>query len=431
LEPLREFKDVMLLGIAGTGKTFLLRKLIYHPETHATPNPPLPEFRNLLFCFVNCMAIDDLSCSSFFKLLIAATKPAFYDWPALIEHNYDLVSQPNCSIIEITNAMLETVKTVQRHHRKCLVFMLDQFDDVYDQLPSEIFLILKDVKLSSSEPQPIYILAMRNELEEDINIHQFLRAMPARCDCWIRPFQVDELEDVASPYMLGPEKLKLSIELGGKQPRLTDLVAASLSKTSKMTGDEREFVEHLLADRQIASHCREMWNSLLPDEQEALRSIANGAPRIQQAIQDRLIREKWVLVKDQDLTFISPLFGAFVKSLLQDAHPLAKSKTETGLLFDENTLEFIIDGKRMSYEDLTKLERDLLLYLYQEAGKVCSFADISNRVWGYGDSEYAASTDSIARLIHGLRKKLDQKSPGAGNRHIINVRGTGYRCVIK
>jgi len=276
----------------------------------------------------------------------------------------------------------------------------------------------------------ILVIAMRNPFaEESPQIRQFLHAMPARCDYWIPPLSEDKLKAVIGPYKLEPAKMQISLKFGGRQLRLTDLVAACVSRLATVPTDETEIVKCLLADRGIAGHCREIWNSLLPEEQEALRSVAGGEPRMTPQVQTRLAQDKSLIkTEDGQLVTADPLFAAFVRGLVDEAGP---SQAARCLAFDEVSSEFIVDGHRIPHEDLSKLERNLLQYLYGRANKVCTFIDISAEVWDYPDSELAASTEAIARVIHDLRQKLDQKSHGAGNRYIKNVRGLGYKCVPK
>lgn len=428
LDPLRDLRDVMVLGVAGTGKTTLLRTLAHYPETLTLPRQPLPEHHFLTFCYVNCLAVDDKRLASFFRLFIAATKPTFRIWPDSIRDAYNSLSKPDCSLEEIKLAVLETIRTLHEHHEKRVVFLLDQFDDLYHELPDEVFVPLTEIK--SIDLPVILVIAMHNQFtEEGPQIRQFLRAMPGRCDYWMPPLSEDRLKAAISPHKLEPARIPICLKFGGRQPRLTDLVAACVSRLLTIPKDETELVECLLADKGIADHCRAIWNSLLPEEQEALRSVVAGAPGMTPQVQTSLTQDK-SLVKTEGgrLAVADPLFGAFVRQMMDKA---GSSQAARSLAFDEAISEFIVDGQRIPHEDLSKLERNLLHYLYKRANKVCTFIDISAEVWEFPNSELAVSTEAIARVIHDLRQKLDQKSHGAGNRYIKNVRGLGYKCVVK
>ena len=73
---------------------------------------------------------------------------------------------------------------------------------------------------------------------------------------------------------------------------------------------------------------------------------------------------------------------------------------------------------------LTLLEAMLLKLLYQNAGQVVSKAEILGKVWNLSpDTETRAVDNFILRLRRYLEE--DPKSP----RHVMTVRGAGYRLV--
>lgn len=71
---------------------------------------------------------------------------------------------------------------------------------------------------------------------------------------------------------------------------------------------------------------------------------------------------------------------------------------------------------------LTMKEYDLLSYLVAHAGQVLSRDFLLERVWGY---EFVGSTRTVDVHIRWLRKKIEQDPDEP--RHIITVRGVGYR----
>ena len=100
------------------------------------------------------------------------------------------------------------------------------------------------------------------------------------------------------------------------------------------------------------------------------------------------------------------------------------SKSE--LYFDKHTAQFVVDGRPIPHEYLTKLDVGLLTYLCSKPGRLCSFDDIAARVWD--DPGWAPENNTISRAVTNLRKKLNQFSPDAG-RYIQNIRGQGYKLV--
>lgn len=102
----------------------------------------------------------------------------------------------------------------------------------------------------------------------------------------------------------------------------------------------------------------------------------------------------------------------------------AKTEARPGLYFDTATAQFVVDGKPIPHELLTKRDVALLTYLCGNAGRLCSFDDIAAHVWS--DPAWSPSNNTISRAVGDLRRKLNQISPGAED-YIQNIRGQGYK----
>jgi DNA-binding response OmpR family regulator len=94
-----------------------------------------------------------------------------------------------------------------------------------------------------------------------------------------------------------------------------------------------------------------------------------------------------------------------------------------GNSFDPSTLELRVGT--MPYH-LTAMEADLLQYLLQNAGKVVTRKAILEDVWGlHEDTDTRAIDNFIVRLRRFLNE--DPSKP----RHVITVRGRGYRFIAE
>ncbi len=111
--------------------------------------------------------------------------------------------------------------------------------------------------------------------------------------------------------------------------------------------------------------------------------------------------------------------SARVRSLLR------RTNKETGHLLSVGLLR--ADREKFKVEfgqtplELTKKEFELLVYLMENAGKVCSRADILRDVWGF---DYMGDTNLIDVYMRYLRSKIDDVY---GVRYIKTVRGFGYK----
>jgi hypothetical protein len=85
-------------------------------------------------------------------------------------------------------------------------------------------------------------------------------------------------------------------------------------------------------------------------------------------------------------------------------------------LLDPDRRQLVLDGTRA---DLTKLEFDVLQYLYEREGRVVGRAALLRDVWGY---DWSGGSNVVEVVISALRRKL-RDSAGS----LQTVRGVGYR----
>ena len=99
--------------------------------------------------------------------------------------------------------------------------------------------------------------------------------------------------------------------------------------------------------------------------------------------------------------------------------------------------EFVFNGKRIDFAGLelhvgertlplTLMETELLRYLVQRTGKVVSRKAMLQEVWGLNED---TDTRAIDNFIVRLRKYIEPEP--AKPRHLLTVRGVGYRFVAK
>lgn len=104
----------------------------------------------------------------------------------------------------------------------------------------------------------------------------------------------------------------------------------------------------------------------------------------------------------------------------------AQSRKLDNLIFDDGYLMVDLSNRQITTEDepvrLSATEYDLLRYLMRNPGRVCSFAEILENVWG---KEYRYSDEYVHVYIWHLRRKLerDPKNPV----YLISEHSVGYR----
>jgi hypothetical protein len=94
------------------------------------------------------------------------------------------------------------------------------------------------------------------------------------------------------------------------------------------------------------------------------------------------------------------------------------------LKIDEKKKDVVINGEK---KKLSKKEYDLLLFLYKNAGNVCSRDEIIEAVWPESKDPSAISDATIDQLIHRLRERVEPE-PSNPSR-IISRKAFGYMLV--
>jgi DNA-binding winged helix-turn-helix (wHTH) protein/GTPase SAR1 family protein len=424
---LNQLQDILLLGVAGSGKTTLLNKL--RTEIQDVGQQLLPEGRFLLFSYFNCLTVEKhkegerLSEIDFFKELLSAIVELAHDLPSPdLKDQNDLLSSLDAasdasSITELLKLISDITQAIYKHHHKRVVLLIDHLDNLYDQLSTKIFLDLIELKLLAQSTL-IYVIALQNEPEQDNEpSRKFLRTINPY---WLRPLRDIQIVSILIPYEQSKREFPKIESLGGRHPRLTQLAALYMNQISKIPENTDKLIEQLLMDNDILNHCQEIWQSLRPEEQEALQAVAHHAASIPKELYDRLVNKK-VILRDRgkNLEFASSLLGAFIKSLSFNKEKMEED--EANLYPDETIPGVMLNGTPIP---LTVLEMGLFSYLYDHSGMPRSYDQISANVWPEG----AATNEAISRVVKSLRQKLKEVSPEAVE-YIQNVRGVGYKFV--
>lgn len=93
-------------------------------------------------------------------------------------------------------------------------------------------------------------------------------------------------------------------------------------------------------------------------------------------------------------------------------------RIEEDSILDIAQHQLVLNGRRI---DLSKLEFEVLHYLYERRGKVVERSSLLRDVWGY---DYAGGSNVIEALVKSVRRKLGDRAAA-----IETVRGMGYRFV--
>lgn len=111
-----------------------------------------------------------------------------------------------------------------------------------------------------------------------------------------------------------------------------------------------------------------------------------------------------------------------IKVIISNGGTDEMPKPKSGVYFDRSRAQFMVDGRPIPYDRLAPLEKKLLEYLYQNAGKACSNDELIREVWLGAEVQEGAVTGAISKL----RKKLKRLS-AKGEHYIERVTRRGYK----
>jgi two-component system KDP operon response regulator KdpE len=110
--------------------------------------------------------------------------------------------------------------------------------------------------------------------------------------------------------------------------------------------------------------------------------------------------------------------------------PARASRAHQRAVFDDGYLsidlssrQVLVGGERVR---LTATEYRLFVYLVENAGRVLSYEQILEHVWGW---EYRESVDYVHVYISHLRRKIERDSSRPA--YILTERGVGYRFTAR
>jgi DNA-binding response OmpR family regulator len=182
------------------------------------------------------------------------------------------------------------------------------------------------------------------------------------------------------------------------------------------------WAEQLLKQPEFQRNCQEIWEDLVPDEQNVLLALSTGAnetmldPEIVAYLEQTGLLRRFT--QKAEVRFFSPILAAFVAQ---------QRGTRAGIIeLHPKTRAVLRDGISLEIE-LTSHEDRLLSFLLEHAGEVCQKDVLIQAVWPGEQIVEGVRDDRLAQLIRRLRDKIEPEP--AHPAYIQTVHGRGYRFV--
>ena len=135
--------------------------------------------------------------------------------------------------------------------------------------------------------------------------------------------------------------------------------------------------------------------------------------------------EEYVISVVTDVSSATEIFA--------DIQPVEVSETtsreDVGLRYIHGLDQFVVDGIPVPHSHLSPMEHSLLRFLYNRAGRICSYDELATQVWGYNRYE-TVQNNTIAKTVSNLRKKFESLSANSSDRYIVTIHGRGVQCQL-
>lgn len=418
-------RSIAIMGLAGMGKSNLLRFIISHPQARARY---LRERANdYAFVHVDCAALAESDEGEILDEL------AFQLRRDIVRSRDGIsagaVQTPNTSL-NLRRALREHILTIPSELN--LVIALDYFDEAAARLDSAFFNYLFHLRNSRPKGNLSYVFATRRpmghlgELQELLDdgctvgplTHgdalDSIRRDEARLGCTFTPAQRERLIACTGGH---PGFLKNASELLCSGRVDTDL-------------PEEALVRQLLESKKVENLCQELWDDLTPSEQHILINVSRGiapSPSATSAIRVDVadLERNGVLVrgKQAGVKLFCLLFESFAHSL---EFAIAEAVRITAVFPNQARIE-----TSTSVETVTLSPKlfALLFTLAEAEGEVLTTDELISRV--YGNEALGVSDAALSQLVKRLRRALDplarRMTNDPAHTCVETIRGTGYR----
>jgi len=301
-----------------------------------------------------------------------------------------------------------------------VVLFFDEFDAVFGTVHS-LFRCLRAAR-DAHKGQVSYIVAVTSELayqRDNIDEAEHFYRLVSRNVCGLGPYSEADARQMIG-YLASQRSIELSeqdttrlIGLSGGHAGLLKAILGPLEDVHQES-DKARLILALQNEPTVQAECRKIWNGLLESERTAVCNLAS-AMQADSTTFNRLELKGLIPESHSDSPILfSPLFADFCR---QHSPP-----SKEGMVIDRSLRIVIINGQRV---ELTELEFEMLCYLYEHQGRVCTKDELIENVYHqqYERMVGGVTDEALQILISRLRAKIEPP------RYILTVRGEGYKFV--
>jgi DNA-binding winged helix-turn-helix (wHTH) protein len=410
-----------IIGASSMGKSRLVH-FIMRSDVQAYMLGEQPAAPRLVLA--DCNRLANVSEWGLYELLLTALIEACGSWPDAAALRAQLNALRH-KVITSRSALLARRHSELAVHMVCqeqgqpICLLLDEFDEAYRTLPALALANLRALR-DANKYQLCYVVLLREHPAQlrDPNTCEGLYELFSRSIFGLGPYAAEDARRIVEQieartgHTLSQARHAQLIQLSGGHPGLILALFDAMLVQSSDTGDD--WLGCGLKQPTIREECRKLWDGLAEDEQLALLHVVHGVT-VDGARNDILLLKGLLRQGDDPTALFSPLFTQFV---LTEA--VAVDQT---LWIDEGSR--VVRRGSQQIKGLTSREFDLLIYLSQHAGQVCTRDEILVHLYPEELRQSGDPHNRVDTLVKRLRKRIEPLPQNP--RYILTVRNKGYK----
>jgi hypothetical protein len=317
--------------------------------------------------------------------------------------------------------------------RQRTVVLFDEFDPLFSQLPGSVLRNLRGLR-DRHKYRLIYLTFSRQPLpdlrddDEWDDIEPFVELLSLR-ELGLGPLRdadaADEVDRFAARHARTLEhrlREQIVTQSGGHPA----LVRALTQQTLLVQGNPGALGKDLHTIPALRLECTKIWQQLSGDEQDTLALAAHNRSVVGRLAHMLSLKGLLRVATGGTPVVFSPLFTAFVQTI-----GTSPAGAPEPIQIDPTRRVVHYYGRDISGE-ITPLEYQLLLYLWEHLNEVCPVADVAAAVYAGEQHVYdneISEYERVRTLARRLRQHLEQLEPDQPMPFTI-FRKRGYRLGI-
>jgi len=420
---IKEGNSCQMIGMPGVGRGNMCKFLAYN---HQIRVKHLGETQTSYhFVFVNFAEVKNRPLFDVIKFLFLELVSSLHE--RLFEDAFmktDRIFKDSLSYqdeLVLFQGLKDAIDFLAHEKKLTIVLLLERFETYIPMLTDDFFIHLRSLRDHAKYKFAVVFSVVRplEEVVEPSMLSDFYEFFVGRnvflsvADMPGILFRINYLEKLTKKTV-DPTLLQELLLLTAGHGKLTRLATESLLATTMTFSKKNVLEEYLLKEKTINQALGELWQFLMPSEQEVFEQLVKE----QKGVIPEFL-EHINLFSQQTCTI--PLFQAYVAKQAS----IASSQKST-LSYDGITNDILKDGLSIS-EKLTSSEFRLLRFLIEHPEKVLDREELIGAVWKNSATTEGVTDQAVDQLIFRLRKKIEENPTSPS--HIMTVKGRGLRFV--